>query len=98
MGSRKKTKELGKPEDPVINTILQLKIMKSILKLTDMKEPYGGWIFRTEVVNTIQVKYNTLQDFLEKEGIELIMQKTGALAENRMELQSEDSGILHLTC
>ena len=38
------------------------------------------------------------RDFLENLGIELVMQKTGELAEEHVEIRSEDSGILHLTC
>jgi hypothetical protein len=37
-------------------------------------------------------------DFLKDQGIELLVQKTGDLAANRIEIQSHDSGILHLTC
>ena len=65
MGSGRKSKQLA-PDCPLINTILQLKIAKCIRELTDIKEFYDGWIFRTEVVHLIDVKYNTLHDFLEK--------------------------------
>lgn len=36
--------------------------------------------------------------YLEENGVELIMLKTGDLAAGRFEIRKEDSGVLHLTC
>ncbi|MEM2914610.1 MAG: hypothetical protein QXH91_04335 [Candidatus Bathyarchaeia archaeon] len=51
-------------KEPLIITTKQLKVIRCILKLTEMKKDCDGWIYRTEVTNLINVDYNTAQDFL----------------------------------
>jgi predicted transcriptional regulator len=53
--------------EPLISTILQLKIAKRILEVTEIKQKiYNGWIYPTEITIPLHLKYTTLESYLKK--------------------------------
>ena len=58
--------------EPLVTTVLQLRICQCILKLAEVKEKWIGMMYKSEITSLIGVKFTTLDSYLEnlkKEGI-----------------------------
>lgn len=58
--------------EPLVTTVLQLRICQCILKLAEVKEKWCGIMYKSEITGLIGVKFTTLESYLEnlkKKGI-----------------------------
>jgi len=80
-----------KTERPLITTILQLRMVSRILKLTELKKEDNGWIYPTEVTIPLKIKYSALQSYLDK------LEKRGIIRRLSHTVRTEWGGVFRLT-
>lgn len=58
---------MGNNNEHLISTIIQLRIVKAILRLTEKrKREFAGFVHKSEIAYLANVKFSTLDQFLER--------------------------------